>query len=74
MSEDKVKVTEGEVEIEVEKPDLPVLQPMEPKPAFETSEKTNKIAGIVILVLAIIGVSIGVYLQVAHATSFWPFN
>ena len=43
------------------------------EPAIETSKKTNKIAGIVILVLASVGVSAGVYLQLAHWQQWWPF-
>lgn len=47
---------------------------MDLKPAVKTSKKHNKIAGIVILTLTLLGLAVGVYLQIAHATKVWPYN
>lgn len=67
------KHTDGDVEIEVERPKMETWEDLETTPLIKTSDKTNKIAGIVILVLAVLGLGVMIYLQVAHATGTWPF-
>ena len=69
-----MKQTEGEVEVEVEKPELPINTPLVPEPHFETTPKQNRRAGIVILILAILGILAVVYLNIAHWQNWWPWT
>lgn len=70
-----MKVTEGKVEVEVEKPIRPPDNLAElVEPAIQTSPKVGKIAGIVALVLAIMGILVIIYMQVAHKAGIWPYS
>ncbi len=50
-------------EVEVVRPDLPVLEDLQPEPRFKPSKKVNKIAGVVTLVIAVVGIGLAFYLS-----------
>ncbi len=52
-----------EVVHETEKPELPILEPLEPQPRFQPSKKVNKIVGVVTLVVAVVGIGVALYLS-----------
>lgn len=53
----------GSTEVETEVPDLPILEELAPQPRFKTSKRTNKIVGIITLVVALVGIGVITYLS-----------